>query len=107
MGRLPCLQLRRNVRKGIGFIWHRLGSSVDRPRLELCSSQVEMERNVQGVQPDHRLHTAMHVLVPTPGGRDNQVADLHRAWLSVDNGKRTASFEDKTQGVHRVSMWPC
>ena len=56
------------------------------------------DRNVEAVHPHHRLLRRIAVIVIRPGGRDHEVADVHRDLLAVDRGVGAAALKNETQG---------
>ena len=62
------------------------------------------DRNVQAVQPEHRLAGLVPVIVPRHRRRDDEVPIVHRRALAVDGRMRAAAFEHEAQRTLRVSM---
>ncbi|MNV76290.1 hypothetical protein D3C71_1696300 [compost metagenome] len=64
--------------------------------------------NVQTVEPDHRLaafgFSRVAMVMPGPGGCDDEVAGLHGRAFAVDCRKRPATFDDKAQRRLTVAM---
>ena len=79
---------------------------VRRAGLELVGAEIAMQRRVERVEPDDRLVAAVHVLVPGPARRDDEVAFLHRAVLAVDDGGGAVAFDHEAQRIHGVAVRP-
>src|SRR6266542_3608867 len=58
--------------------------------------QRRAERNIQTVEPQHRLLRIIGMIVPGELGRENQIAGLHHALLAVDGRVITVAFSYDT-----------
>jgi hypothetical protein len=66
--------------------------------------EIDHEREVQHVEPDHRAASLVPVLVPLARGREDQVAGLHPAGLAVDERHRALTFDHDPRGVRRMPV---
>ena len=69
--------------------------------------QVMHDGKVQHVQPDHRLGAIVAVLVPQPGGRQDQIAAPHGAFFTLHRAPRALAFHHHTHRVGRVAVRRC
>ena len=60
--------------------------------------------DVEPVEPDHRLLRLVAVIVPGPGGGDDEIAGLHRGALAVDGGIGAVTLDDEAQRRLRMTM---
>jgi hypothetical protein len=84
---------------------HALGG--DRLRLAFCDVggfAVVDDGQVEHVEPDHGLRAVVAVLVPHAGGRQDQVAATHRAFLALDRGVGALALDDHAHGIGRVAV---
>ena len=87
-----CDLRRSEARAGEGAVRRKGGIFLRRAGLEMDASQMADKRRIQRIHPDHTAFGAfMHMLVPGHGGRNYQIADLHRTALAVNDGGRTFS----------------
>ena len=63
-----------------------------------------VQRHVERIEPDDRVGALMHVLVPGPGRREDQIALVHPTRLAVDDGGRARAFQHEAQRVHGVTV---
>nr|WP_244161828.1 hypothetical protein [Micromonospora eburnea] len=59
---------------------------------------------VQAVEPDHRAVAFVAVFVPVHRGGEQEVADLHRDALAVDDRVRALALNDEPEGARRVPV---
>ena len=53
--------------------------------------------DIEPVEPHHRLLGLVAVIVPGPGGSDDEIAGLHRGALAVDRGIGAVTLDDEAQ----------
>jgi hypothetical protein len=63
----------------------------------LSFAEKAQQRDVQTVEPDDRLLAEVAVVVPSPGGRDDEVAAAHRRALAIDRRVRALAVEHEAQ----------
>ena len=68
-----------------------------------CAQQFD-DLDVEAVQPDHRLLCIVAMIVPRPGGCDDEIARLHRRALAIDRGVGAVTLNDEAQRRLRVAM---
>ena len=54
-------------------------------------------RDVEPVEPEHRLRSLIGVIMPGHRRRNDKVAGRHRGALAVDGGIGALAFEDEAQ----------
>ena len=62
------------------------------------------DRDVQPVEPEHRLVRLVPVVVPRHRRRDDEVAVVHRRPLAIDGRMRAVAFEHEAQRALRVPV---
>ena len=62
------------------------------------------DRDVEAVEPEHRLVGLVAVVVPRHRRRDDEVAVVHRRPLAVHGRVRAVAFEHEAQGALRVPV---
>jgi len=70
---------------------------------EACVQDVH-QRQVEPVEPDHRLVGAAVMLVPGHARRQHEVAGGHRTRLAVHRGPDAAALQDEPDGRRRVPV---
>ena len=61
-------------------------------------------RDVEPVEPEHRLVGVVAVVVPGHVGRDDEVAGVHERALAVDGGVRALALQHEAQRRLRVAV---
>ena len=77
------------------FAGHRL--LIFRVILSEAAAQIVHQRQVEAVEPDHRLIAGIAVIVPAPLRRQNKVAGAHGGAFAIDGGKCPFTFNHKAQ----------
>ena len=77
-----------------------LGYPFGRSRFEERCVHVLHQRHIERIEPDDSRLAVMLVFVPSPGGREDEVAPLHLAALAVDDRGGAATFDNEAQRVH-------
>ena len=90
---------RLRVAFGLRDRLRRLGIALHEARVEERD-----DRDVEAVEPHHRLIARVAVVVPRPGRRDDEVAGMHRDALAVDRGIRAGAFDHEAQRRLRVAV---
>src|SRR6516162_5101413 len=90
---------RRTVALGPGD-----GLNVRLTRLGEAGIQQAHDRNVEPVEPDHRLLRLVAVVVPSPGRGNHEVAGEHRRALTVDGGIGSLALDDEAQRRLRMAV---
>ncbi len=62
------------------------------------------DRQVEAVEPEHRLVAVVRVVVERPRRREHQVAGVHVACIAIDGRPHAAAFEDEADGRRRVPV---
>ena len=65
------------------------------------------QRQVEHIEPNHRVGAIVAMLVPQTGGRENQVATAHRAFLAIHRGVRALAFHNHAHRIRGVAMTGC
>jgi hypothetical protein len=99
---LEVRSIRIHQRRAAGLGAHRLHFSL--VRVEEGGVHRLHQRNVEHVEPDHRLGAAVLMVVPGPGWREDEVALVHGEALAFDGGGGAAAFHDEAQGVRGMAV---
>ena len=86
--------------RGIGAIFRRLQFALDR----VGGLEIDEQRQVERIEPDHRAFAVMAVVVPRAARREDQVAALHHALLAVDDRVGAFAFDHDARRARRVAM---
>ena len=62
-----------------------------------AATKVIHQRQIQTIQPNHRLIARVAVVVPAPLRGEDKVARMHLSAFTIDGGKCAFSFHDKAQ----------
>ena len=103
---MAALEHRRRYQATVG-IQHVAAAGVDLLAVAInvvAGFHVMHERQVEHVEPDHRLMAIMAVLVPQAGRRQDQVAAAHRAFLAVDRGPGALALHHHAHRIGRMPM---
>ena len=66
--------------------------------------EVANRRNVETVEPDHRLAGGVAMVVPLPAGGQHQIERPHHRLFAVDGGEGAFTLEHKAQGALAVTV---
>src|SRR5580704_7151589 len=61
-------------------------------------------RRVEYVHPDYGPSAFVAVIVPIPGGREDQVTRMHRALVAIHGGVGALAIDHEAHGVGAVAM---
>ena len=61
-------------------------------------------RDIEPVQPDHRLRRGIAVVVPLPARSQHQVERSHDGFFAVDGGEGAFALHHEPQGALRVAV---
>src|SRR6266446_8367334 len=64
------------------------------------------QRYIKPIEPDNRFSRVVRMIMPGQLRRQDQVAFLHHALLTINRGVGAASFEDKAERGSRVPVRP-
>ena len=87
----------RNVRGGL--VRDAFGAEFEEPGVGVVH-----ERDVQSVDPRHRLVGVVVVAVEVPARRQQEVPAAHRHRIPVDDRPDAFALDDETEGVLRVAV---
>ena len=73
-------------------------------QLEETGIDLPHERDVQPVDPGHRLVGGVVMLVPSHAGREQEVASTHRDRVVVDVGPHPLALDDEAERRLRMAM---
>ena len=82
------------------------GHVVGGAGLEHVGAEIAVQRRIERVEPHDRRAALVHMLVPGPARRDDEIAFRHRAALAVDHGRGAVALDHEAQRVHGVAMRP-
>ena len=88
----------RKVRRGI--VGHAIGAELEETDIHLLR-----ERDVQAVDPGHRLVGVVVVSVEAPSGRQQKVAPAHAHRIAVDHRPDALALDHEAEGVLRMAMF--
>ena len=74
--------------------------------IRLCQIDIEklVKRQIEAVEPDHRLRTLVAVVVPVPCWGQYDIFAFHGDFLAFDSGEAVRAFDDEAKGEGHVSM---
>ncbi len=84
---------------GGGLVGHAVGSELEEPGVGVVD-----ERDVEAVDPRHRVVGLVVVPVEVPAGGEQEVAAAHGHRIAVDHGPHAFTLDDEPEGVLRVPV---
>ena len=86
--------------RGVGTIFRRLQLALDR----VGGFEIDEQRQVERIEPDHRAFAVMAMVVPRAAGREDQVAAFHHAFLAIHDGVGAFALDHDARRARRVAM---
>ena len=84
----------------VGAVLRRLQFALDR----VGAFEIDEQRQVERIEPDHRAFAVMTMIVPRAAGREDQVAALHHAFFAVDDRVGAFALDDDARRARRVAV---